>query len=150
MDSKNILKNNGISWNGIKNIIKILGKNKRDFLEWNLKKKMNEIPLNGLKNNIKNIAGICGIFCPPPPPPPAFLLFLEFRVHESCFSKTGAVGSCSPNIYKEARKTTWPYCPHCRLCVCSISMEESDAWASVGFSPWSAILFPVMSRCYKI
>ena len=57
---------------------------------------------------------------------------------------------CSPNIYKEARKTTVPILTHRKFCISSLPMEESDAGASVGFSPWSAILFPVISRYYEI
>ena len=56
----------------------------------------------------------------------------------------------SPNIYKEGRKTTLPYCSHGRFCVCSFRLEEFDAGAGVGFSPWSTILFPVVSQYYEI
>ena len=49
----------------------------------------------------------------------------------------------SPNIYKEARKTTVPYCNTADSAFGNRTMGESNAGASVGFSPWSAILFPV-------
>ena len=49
----------------------------------------------------------------------------------------------SPNIYKEARKTKFPYSHTANPASAHSPMEEYDAGASVDFSPWSAILFPV-------
>ena len=68
-----------------------------------------------------------------------------FKVYIALFND-----SDSPNIYKEGRKNDCLILSHTADSASIHSLWECDAGAIVGFSPRSAILFPVISRCYEI
>ena len=55
----------------------------------------------------------------------------------------------SPNIYKEGRKMTVPYCNTAPILYPLTFYGNPMLGPSVGFSSWSAILFPVISRHYE-